>query len=162
MIHRDILKAPLSPARRDELGRRFSELVFEKVLACPFVPGAREFLEAHHRATPLYVISGTPDAELSTIIARRRLSGYFRGAYGSDRQKDELLRGIFADLACRARDIVFVGDAPTDYQAAEKTGVPFIGRVPEGRQSPFPKLTPVVSDLRGLKTALTGLAAAPT
>ena len=154
MIHRDILKTPLSPSRRDELGRRFSELVVEKVLAAPFVPGAREFLAAHHRETPLYVVSGTPDAELAMILARRRLSGYFRGAYGSDRQKDELLRRVLADLACPARDIVFVGDAPTDYQAEEKTGVPFIGRVPQSRRSPFPKSTTIVTDLTLLERSL--------
>ena len=161
LIYRDILKAPLSVARRDELGQRFSDLVVEKVLVCPFVPGAWEFLEAHGRATPLYLVSGTPDAELSMILAQRRLTSYFRGAYGSDRQKDELLRRIIAERACRARDIAFIGDAMTDFQAASKTGVPFIGRVPEGRPSPFPNSTPTVPDLTAVERTLASLAAAP-
>ena len=154
MIHRDILKVPLSPERRDELGRNFSGLVLEKVLACPFVPGAREFLETHHESTPLFVVSGTPDEELQEIVSKRGLSPYFRGIYGSNRSKEEILRGLLADRESLAEDLVFIGDGRTDYEAAAAASIAFIGRVPEYQDSPFPKSTAIIQDLGGLDRAL--------
>ena len=137
-----------------ELGRKFSNLVVGKVLACSFVPGAREFLKAHHRSTPLFVVSGTPDEELAAIVAGRGLTPYFKGVYGSGRGKAEILRSKLADLACTARDLVFVGDGLTDFEAARAVAVPFVGRVRDGEDSPFPASTAVVSDLTGLDHAL--------
>jgi phosphoglycolate phosphatase-like HAD superfamily hydrolase len=161
MIYRDILDTPLAPETRDELGRKFSDLVVEKVLACPFVPGAREFLEAHHRSTPLFVVSGTPDEELARIMAGRGLAPYFKDVYGSGHSKAEILCAILADLACTARDLVFVGDGLTDFEAARAVAVPFVGRVREGEDSPFPASTTVVSDLTGLDRVLESFALLP-
>ena len=154
MIYRDVLKMPLAPETRAELGRKFSELVLEKVLACPFVPGAREFLEAHHESTPLFVVSGTPDEELQEIVSKRGLAPYFRGIYGSNRSKEEILRGLLADRESLAEDLVFIGDGRTDYEAAAAASIAFIGRVPEYQDSPFPKSTAIIQDLGGLDRAL--------
>ena len=126
MIHRDILNAPLSAKKKEALGRKFSELVIEKVLACPFVVGAREFLESHHASTPFFVVSGTPDEELSMIVRERGLSPYFKAVYGSARGKPDLLRQIIADQACRTEDFVFIGDGLSDFKAAMDVSVPFI------------------------------------
>ena len=160
-IYRDILDTPLAPEARDELGRKFSNLVVEKVLACPFVPGAREFLEAHHRSTPLFVVSGTPDEELAAIVSGRGLAPYFKGVYGTGRGKAEILRSILANLTCTARDLVFVGDGLTDFEAARAVAVPFVGRVREGEDSPFPASTAIVLDLTELDKALENVTTFP-
>jgi len=159
MIYRDILKAPLTPETRAELGRQFSDLVLEKVLACRFVAGALEFLKAHHKSTPLFVISGTPDEELLTITSKRNLDIYFAGVYGSDRGKPEILTAIMAKRGWGTRDMVFIGDGLTDFDAATATSVPFIGRVPENQGSPFPAPTRTIRDLTKLESALEVLAA---
>jgi len=157
LIFRDILKKPLDPGRREELGRKFSALVLEKVLATPFVAGAREFIEANHRATPLYVVSGTPQGELKTIVARRGLARHFRGIFGSPREKPEILRAILAERGLEPAALAFVGDGLSDHEAAAETSVAFVGRVAEGRASPFPPGTPTVPDLRRLDRALAAI-----
>ncbi|NQU57627.1 MAG: HAD family hydrolase [Rhodospirillales bacterium] len=154
MIFRDILKTPLGPADRDAMGQKYSALVVDKVLACPFVPGAREFLEAHYQSTPLFVISGTPDAELKQIVSERGLAPYFQGVFGSSRSKPDIIRSLLADQSHGAEEMVFIGDAMTDFEAARETGVPFVGRTVENLLSPFPKSTIIVKDLRGLENAL--------
>lgn len=154
MIYRDILKRPLAPAAQQALGRQFSNLVLEKVLAAPLVPGVREFLESRRGTTPLYVVSGTPEDELSTIVAERGLAEYFRRVYGSPREKPEILRAILADSGLRPDALVFIGDGLSDYEAAAEISVGFVGRVPERRTSPFPSGTLTVGDLRGLDRAL--------
>jgi phosphoglycolate phosphatase-like HAD superfamily hydrolase len=159
MIYRDVFKMQLTPETRAELGRRFSELVLEKVLACPFVAGAREFLESHHETTSLFVVSGTPDEELLTITSERGLDPYFAGVYGSDRGKPEILAAIIAEQGWEARDMAFIGDGLTDFNAAAETSVPFIGRMPESGSNPFPDSTNTIQDLTGLGRALEVLAA---
>ncbi|MDA1091405.1 MAG: HAD hydrolase-like protein [Proteobacteria bacterium] len=159
MIYRDLFKMPLAPESRTELGQKFSKLVLEKVLACPFVAGAREFFEAHYETTPLFIVSGTPDEELLTITSERGLSPYFKGIYGSDRGKPEILNAILAEHGLEARDLVFVGDGLTDFDAAKATSVPFIGRVPKNHDSPFPTKTRTIYDLTGLDRALEDLVA---
>jgi len=159
MVYRDVLKKPLAPKIRADLGQRFSDLVLEQVLACPFVAGALEFLKAHHETTPLFVISGTPDEELLTITSERGLSPYFAGVYGSDHGKPDILAAIMADQGWDARDMAFIGDGLTDFNAAKATSVPFIGRVPENHDSPFPAETRTIPDLTGLDRALEGLVA---
>ena len=159
MIYRDVLMAPLAPEKRTDLGRKFSELVREKILACPFVAGAKEFLEAHHKSTPLFVVSGTPDEELLTITSERGLSPYFTGIYGSDRGKPEILTAIIDEQGWEARDMAFIGDGVTDFNAAAATSVPFIGRVPDSGSNPFPDSTNTIQDLTGLSRALEDLAA---
>jgi phosphoglycolate phosphatase-like HAD superfamily hydrolase len=159
MIYRDILKVPLTPETRAELGQQFSALVLKKVLACRFVTGALEFLKAHHKSTPLFVISGTPDKELLTITSKRNLDIYFAGVYGSDRDKPEILTAIMAKHGWDVRDMAFIGDGLTDFDAAMATSVPFIGRAPENQRNPFPASTPTIQDLTELKGALEVLAA---
>ena len=159
MIYRDVLKIPLAPETRAELGQQFSEFVLEKVLACPFVAGAREFLEARHETTSLFIVSGTPDVELLTITSERGLDPHFAGVYGSDRNKPEILSAIMDEQGWEARDMAFIGDGLTDFDAAAATSIPFIGRVPKNHDNPFPAGTLVIPDLNGLNRALEDLAA---
>ena len=157
MIFRDILKIPLARADRDSMGRKYSALVVEKVLACPFVAGALEFLKAHYQSMPLFVISGTPDAELLEIVSKRDIAPYFQGVFGSPRSKADIIETLLADQDHGAEEMAFIGDTMTDYEAARETGVPFIGRVTENSPSPFPASTRTVATLNDLSRALEDL-----
>jgi phosphoglycolate phosphatase len=150
IIYRDILHRPLAPLERDQLGRRFTELVVAGVLACPFVPGALEFLKAHAAQVPLFLASGTPEDELRHILEGRGLSHYFREACGSPRGKSQIVRDILRRGGWGPAGVPFVGDAVNDYHAAAEVGLPFIGRVAPGAANPFPASVPIVPDLTTL------------
>ncbi|MBI4667943.1 MAG: HAD family hydrolase [Elusimicrobia bacterium] len=127
-IYRDILKRPLKDRDFGCLCRRFAELVVKEVTAAPWVKGAEEFLRTQHRRYRFFIISGTPEKELKFIIRRRGIQKLFRGVFGSPRTKDFLLKEILKRYHLRPRQLVFVGDAPTDWRAAQRAGVPFIWR----------------------------------
>lgn len=148
--YREILKRPLSSEEEIALGRRFNVLVEEAVSVCPWVPGAREFLEARHKQLPLFVASGTPQEELTRIVERRNLKAYFRAVYGTPTKKDVILRSIAAGLRCGANDLLMVGDAMTDHDAARATGAAFVGVETPGSPNIFPKGVTVLPDLTGL------------
>jgi len=127
-IYRELLKEPLSAEERARLGEAFSELVLEKILTCPFVPGAREALEGLHEGQLLFVASGTPQGELGFILEKRGIAGYFRGAWGSPLKKAEIVEGVLNGYNLRSDEVLFVGDGSSDYEAATATGVRFLAR----------------------------------
>lgn len=148
--HRTLLGIELAPDELDVLCLRFSQLVEDQVVAAPMVPGADALLEALDGRVPMFIVSGTPQEELGRIVDRRGLVRYFAGVFGSPAEKPPLIRDILARHRLDPTACVFIGDAMTDYNAAEVCGVPFIGRVADGNSDPFPAGTRTVRDLRGL------------
>ena len=132
------------------LAARFADDVEELVAACPFVKGTMEMLAAMRMERRLYIVSGTPEDELQRIVARRGMTAYFDGVYGSPRLKEEIVATVLAYNGVAPGDTLFVGDAMTDYRAARNTGVPFVGRVADSKSNPFPSGTAVISDMTGL------------
>jgi phosphoglycolate phosphatase-like HAD superfamily hydrolase len=132
-----ILKRPYTDAEERRLGERFSALVLDEVLRCPFVPGARELLERLAGELPLFVASGTPEDELREIVSARGLQGLFAEVYGTPPSKGEILRRILTERELGAEEVVMVGDAATDLAGAREAGVRFIGRVSADAPNPF-------------------------
>ena len=153
-IYRNILKRPLPPSERRRLGAAFSRLVLEKVLASPAVAGAGELLRRYGPRLRLFVLSGTPQAELRRIVKRRGFSDFFRGVYGSPRTKEDLLTSLLRRHRLSPAETAYVGDAMSDFRAASSRDIPFVGRVPRGRRSPFPRGTACVRDMRGFASWL--------
>jgi phosphoglycolate phosphatase-like HAD superfamily hydrolase len=162
MIHRDILGTPLDEAGCERLGEEFSALVLEQVLACDFVPGARELLEGRCAQTPLYVASGTPEDELRHIVSQRGLDPCFAGVYGTPPTKGQILRRILGERGIAPEEALFVGDAMTDLEGAREAGVPFVGRAVPGEPDPFDgEAARVVADMAELDAAWEELVAEP-
>ena len=156
-IHEHILGRPLGLDEERGLGERFSALVVEEVIRCPFVPGALECLQAYSREYPLFLASGTPEDELHRLVEARSLSAFFRGIYGSPKGKAAIIEEILAVTAKPSAAVLFVGDGRSDYEAAKAAGVAFVGRGRPGRYHPFEGLdVPVVEDLFALDRYLGG------
>lgn len=149
--HRELLRQPLSKEEERALGERFSRLVEDAVVAAPWVRGAREFLEAHHRDLPFAVASGTPTEELRRVVERRGIAGFFRAIRGSPARKSAILRDLLAQFGVAPTRMLMIGDAITDYEGAAEAGTAFLG-VGDAAAHPFPPGTPVVPDLSTLSS----------
>ncbi len=159
-IFKNILKKSLSVNAEKELGKLFSEIVYEKVLKTPMVKGASSFLNANFQKYPLFLISGTPEEELLDIVAKRKLSLYFNEIHGAPKQKATSIRGILKRFKWDPEETVFIGDAVSDYEASQKTEVHFVARVRENvrdldgcrfRIKDFYALDRVLGELNGEK-----------
>ncbi|MBI3090362.1 MAG: HAD family hydrolase [Candidatus Tectomicrobia bacterium] len=147
-IYRELLRRELSAAEGEALGERFSALVLDKLLRCPFVPGACETLDALYSRCLLFVASGTPEEELRFIIEERRLGKFFSGVWGAPRGKVEIVETILRDFALQPREALFIGDGVSDYQAALRSGVAFVARdTPEQHEAWRELGVPVLPDL---------------
>lgn len=152
-FHRTFLGKSLSDEEEAGLGERFSRLVEDEVVTSAYVEGAKEFLDTYYQTIPMFVASGTPDAELKRIVARRGMAHYFVSVHGTPASKGEILRGIVERHGYRRERVLMVGDATTDYQGALEAGVQFLARAVEN-PGPFPVGTPVLPDLTGLPAFL--------
>jgi len=126
--YKNLLKKPLSSEEKQILANRFSELVMTEILKCPFVPGAEEFIRTHYKSRDLYIISGTPDAEIKEIAKARHLEKYFKGIFGSPTSKTDISNNILAKNNYQKNEVMFIGDAMSDYNAARNAEIIYIGR----------------------------------
>ena len=138
----------LTDERREELSHRFSEYTFQRVLEANFIPGASEFL-AQKTSHIKFTASGSWQEELIEILEKRRINQYFHEVGGFPRSKVEIINDALQKYALKSEDVVMLGDAMADYNAAQQTGIAFIG-VCYNKESPFPENTHVLNDLHQL------------
>jgi len=127
-IYANLLDQPLSDDESRALGEAFSALALEKILVAPFVRGADAALEALAARWPLFVASGTPEAELQHIVEQRGLTPRFREVHGTPAEKPAILEGLMARHGWTPREVLFIGDGASDHKAAAATGVEFLAR----------------------------------
>lgn len=152
-IYEHILLRPMPEGESERLGEKFSALVFDEVVKAAWIPGAVEFLRDHHTRYQCFVASGTPEDELVRIVRLRDLERYFAGVFGTPATKEEITRRIFAEHGLKCDNVLFIGDALTDFHAANACEVRFVG-IASGGSAPFPPGTEVLPDLRGLADLL--------
>lgn len=128
-IFKNIIKRPYNQEIEDRLAKEFKKLTLDRIIKCPFVYGAVEYLEKYYRRLPFYIVSGIPDEELKEILSIRKLSKYFINVYGSSRSKQEWLRIIIREEKIDPKNLLFVGDALSDYRAGAAAKVNFIRRI---------------------------------
>jgi len=144
--YENILQIPIDKEKIGELAQKFSDLVLEKVVNSPFIPGALETLnQLAEENIPVYIVTGTPCDEIKVIVEKKNLSHLVRGTHGSPKEKDDIIKDILTRNGYQNERCMLIGDAMTDYKAAQKTGVCFLGIVKEGRLSIFPEGTTVSS-----------------
>ena len=150
-IYQELLGEALSPTKLARLGDTFAKIVLDKVLSCPFVPGALEALRALQEHVPLFVASGTPHEELGHIVSERGLNDFFQGVWGSPRAKVDIISEVLAVRHVDAERVWFVGDGVSDYEAAKSAGVQFVARTTPPLREMWERLDVMrVSDLHEL------------
>jgi phosphoglycolate phosphatase-like HAD superfamily hydrolase len=128
IYHKDFLGIEINNDQLNELTEEFSTRVFEKVIASAEVKGIRDFLEENHAIYKMWVITGTPTTEIVEICKATHFTQYFQALYGSPEKKDFWTKKILQEEKLEPGEVVFIGDATTDYDAAMAHNVHFILR----------------------------------
>ena len=153
--HEVLLGKTLTKDEENLLGDRFSQYVEDAVVKSVYVAGAYNFLENYYQSIPLFVASGTPDAELKRIVSRRKMSHYFVSVHGSPAKKGDIIQDILAKHGFNSDRVLMVGDAIADYEGAIAAGVKFMGRVMQYPKTyPFSVKTLVLPDLVDLEAKM--------
>ena len=125
----ELMERPGDENRILDMAERFSNLITKRVICCPDVPGAMEFLKEFSKRIPIYISSATPQEELRRIIRYRGIERYLTDIYGDPPvKKQDAIRSVLKRENILPEDILFIGDALSDYRAAREAGIRFMGR----------------------------------
>jgi phosphoglycolate phosphatase-like HAD superfamily hydrolase len=95
-------------------------------------------------------VSGTLHEDLVRILNDRNLMQYFVSVIGSPTRKLDAFRAIVAQENYDPMNVVAIGDAATEFDAANVLGMQFVGIVAPLEPDPFPTGTLVYPDLAAL------------
>lgn len=128
-IYKEILRKELKDRVFRKLCQRFSELVVDEVVNASYVKGAMEFLKLYSQQYKCFVISATPQDELERILKRRGINHYFIAIFGAPEKKDNTTKKIIDTYNLLPKEVIYIGDALSDYKAANLNSVNFIARI---------------------------------
>jgi phosphoglycolate phosphatase-like HAD superfamily hydrolase len=112
----------------EAMAARFGDLVREKVVEAPWVPGAEALLRSNPYGQRFVLVTGTPETEVVWILERLRLDAVFNEVYGAPTTKADAVRESLTRHEIKPEDCVFLGDSRTDLEAARAYGVTFVLR----------------------------------
>lgn len=121
----------------EELAENFAQLVISNVVESPFVNGATEALKLVSENSLTFIATGTPDNEINLILSQLELGRFFREVHGSSRKKSTIVKDIISRYHLTPSEVLFIGDAQTDYQAALENGLHFYLRKTDYNSSWF-------------------------
>lgn len=109
------------------LTNEFSNIVKNQVIKSKYVDGAYKFINTN-KYYKCWVITGTPENEIKSIIKYRDIDKYFVGIHGSPKTKDQIIKEVVKNNKLKINETIYIGDAITDYDAAKKNNILFVLR----------------------------------
>jgi len=143
-FHKEFLNEIIDENKVNELANQFSNIVLDKVINSDEVSGAFYFIEKYHTKFRFWVITGTPTTEIELIAEKRKLTSFFIGLHGSPNNKRYWTENLIKKHNLKRDEIIFLGDATTDMDAADFSKTHFALRENEENKEIF-------KDYKGLK-----------
>ncbi|MED4206634.1 HAD family hydrolase [Neobacillus mesonae] len=121
----DYAKKPFNEEEYNRLLNKYSIICNDVYKVAKITPGCEILLsELFKQKKNLYVASGSDEKELNEIFKIRGLSKYFKGVFGSPKNKLECATNILKKHL--NKKAVFIGDAISDMKTAKQLGIDFI------------------------------------
>ena len=143
-FHKEFLNEVINQEKVDELAIQFSNIALDKVINSDEVLGAYYFIEKYHTKFKFWVITGTPTTEIEMIAEKRKLTNFFIGLHGSPNNKRYWTENLIKKHNLKRDEIIFLGDATTDMDAANFSKTHFALRENEENEEIF-------KDYKGLR-----------
>ncbi len=123
--HKNFLGINISKKDIGILADQFSFLVLDNVVNSDEIPGSIDFIKNYYQKFNFRIITGTPQHEIELIVDRLKIRKYFKSIHGSPKKKFFWTEKIINDNKLNRSNILFVGDAMTDYHAAKCSSINF-------------------------------------
>jgi len=107
---------------------QFSKLVMQRVIASPWVCGIQNYLSSNNGKQLLFLVSATPQAEMEEILDSLDIFHFFSYIVGAPTTKEVAIKNIVDRYDLHPKDVVMIGDASNDYEAAQANGIHFVLR----------------------------------
>jgi len=126
--HEKILGKKISENELEQLSKRFSKMVFDKMLKAKMIDGALDFLNLLKKKKKIgFIVSAAPQHEIREIVNKKELDRLFLEVLGYPKSKEDILIYLIKKYGIDVKKAAYFGDAASDFEAAKKTGIKFIG-----------------------------------
>ena len=110
-----------------EYAERYNRMIQKGIVEIGLIPEVKEVLSDIVRHYALYLNSATPPVALREMVENLDLDRFFKGVFGVPPSKVSNLKKIMEIEGVKKREVVFVGDGESDYEAARACGISFVG-----------------------------------
>lgn len=119
---------PVSDEQVFQMADEFSVIMREQ-LTNPelLIEDSVAFIRAHHLRVPMYVVSGSDEAELNYLCRQLQIDGFFRAIKGSPTPKIQLVASLLEQEQLPPEQVLLIGDSVNDWDAARKNQIHFAG-----------------------------------
>ncbi|WP_280525391.1 HAD family hydrolase [Leptospira bandrabouensis] len=107
---------------------QFANLVVQKVISSPWVPGVEQMLKQKQNQQKFVIVTGTPQTEIEEILVQLKINSIFDRIFGAPTQKSKAIKWALQNYNIKMEDSLLIGDSKTDWFAAEETGIQFLLR----------------------------------
>ena len=120
-----------SDIKLKSLSRRFSELVFDKVINSKYIPGIFDYLYLNHKRQNFFLVTATPQEEIIRIAKYLKIFTFFKEIIGYPTNKEEAFKNLIINQNLDSTNLIVIGDSISEYRAAKKFNLKFILKVDE-------------------------------
>lgn len=107
---------------------QFANLVVQKVISSPWVPGVEQVLRLKQNQQKFVIVTGTPQTEIEEILMQLQINSIFDNIFGAPTQKTKAIEWALQNYNIKIEDSIMIGDSKTDWLAAKETGIQFLLR----------------------------------
>lgn len=106
----------------------FANLVVQKVISSPWVPGVEQTLKQKQNHQKFVIVTGTPQREIEDILVQLHLNSNFDLIFGAPTQKSKAIEWVLQNYNIKKEDSILIGDSKTDWLAADENEINFLYR----------------------------------
>tara|TARA_X000001036_G_C20498545_1_gene732894 strand:- start:257 stop:907 length:651 start_codon:yes stop_codon:yes gene_type:complete len=134
LYHKMFLSDEISDTKLNKLCEDYSKIVVSGVINSPYVDGVYNFISNNFEKYSFFISTGTPTNEIIEILEKKNIKVFFKEIYGSPDEKKFHVSEILKKFNFKRNEVIFVGDAISDRDAARLNKIKFIGRYTESEE----------------------------
>ena len=126
--HKKHLGIEITNEQLNNLSEEFSSRVIDQVVKSGEIKGSLDFIKKNYQKYRFWSITGTPPTEMTQVADKIGITSYFIGIYGSPEKKKHWVDHLLKKHQLHPNETLFLGDATTDFEAAQFGKLHFVLR----------------------------------
>ena len=126
--HKKHLEVEITNEQLNNLSEEFSSRVVDQVVKSGEIKGSLYFIKKNYQKYRFWIITGTPTTEMNQVADKIGITPYFIGIYGSPEKKKHWVDHLLKKHQLHPNETLFLGDATTDFEAAQYGKLHFVLR----------------------------------
>lgn len=127
-FHEKILHKNISESQILEFADKFAKIINKNIFnSSNLIKDSINFIKKNYKKYNFHIVSGAEHNELTNLCKYFELDTHFISINGSPTKKDILVKNVIEKYDYQKEEVILIGDAITDYNAAKTNAIKFYG-----------------------------------